>query len=141
EDKVLHKMDDNALGRVMWVAHNFFVTDAGTDHSIQHAIEIASDGDTINVEAGLYSENLTIDKSLTLNGANAGIAADSSTRLAESRVDHSGIVVTLSDPAENVTIDGMELVGDVGVSSTAILAGVAVPKFLDISNSRINADG
>ena len=42
--------------------------------SIQAAIVEAADGDTIEVEAGTYTENLTIDKAVTILGANAGIA-------------------------------------------------------------------
>ncbi len=36
---------------------------------IQSAIDAASDGDTIRIEAGVYNERLTIDKSLSLIGA------------------------------------------------------------------------
>src|SRR3954470_19549975 len=42
--------------------------------SIQAAIVGAADGDTIVVGAGVYTENLTIDKAVTIQGANAGIA-------------------------------------------------------------------
>ena len=72
EDKVLHKMDDGALGLVSWVVNNLYVTDAGTDHSIQHAIDIASSGDTVNVNAGSYTGGLTVNKSALLLGYGAG---------------------------------------------------------------------
>ena len=42
--------------------------------SIQAAIAGASDGDTIAVDAGVYTENLTIDKAVTILGVNHGIA-------------------------------------------------------------------
>ena len=80
---------------------------------IQNAIDAAKDGDTIEVAAGTYNtEKLTIDKSLTLNGANAGIHAVTGSRASESIIDLSaftgdGILVT----ADNVTIDGFTIVG------------------------------
>ena len=69
EDKVWHKMDDDAVGLVTWVANNLYVTDAGTDHSIQHAIDIASAGNTINVEAGNYPEDVLVDKPLATSAS------------------------------------------------------------------------
>ena len=50
--------------------------------SIQAVIVGAADGDTIVVDAGTYAESLTIDKAVTILGANAGIAG-TATRGAE----------------------------------------------------------
>ena len=79
EDKMFHKMDDpaKALGLITWVNGNLYVTEAGTDHSIQRAIDIASDGNTVNVEAGTYVENVLVNKKITLDGVGSGgTAAD-----------------------------------------------------------------
>ena len=78
--------------------------------SIQAAIDAANSGEVIEVQAGTYDETVTINKSLTLNGANAGI--DCGSRSGESSIaptTGSGAVVTIS--ASNVTLNGFEITG------------------------------
>jgi parallel beta-helix repeat protein len=83
-------------------------TNSGTPcATIQHAVSVSSTGDTINVAAGTYSELVTVNKSVTLLGAQNGV--DARTRVgAESILDgalnlgKSLLYVTASD----VVIDG-----------------------------------
>ncbi|WP_425392168.1 T9SS type A sorting domain-containing protein [Ekhidna sp.] len=96
---------------------NVFVDDDATDdnglgtvgdplQTIQAGVNLALSGGTVTVADGSYSESITISKSLTLNGANQGIAA-SGTRGSESMIDvvGAGIIAT----ANNITIDGFQL--------------------------------
>ncbi len=74
--------------------------------TIQAAINAATAGDTIQVCDGTFNENLTINKALTLNGANANNACGS--RGAESIIaPASGIAVSIT--ASDVILNGFEI--------------------------------
>ena len=92
----------------------FYVADG---MSIQAAIDAAEDGDTIEVGAGSYVGDLTIDKAITLVGANSGLSGDDAGRGVEAIID--GRITLASD---DVTIDGFEFAG----SGTAIRGGASV---------------
>jgi hypothetical protein len=80
--------------------------------TIQAAINASSDGDTIIVAAGLYKENVVINRSLTLKGAQAGV--DARTRSGNETIiepdDGTGISIrTANRTGTNyvVVIDGL----------------------------------
>ena len=77
--------------------------------SIQQAINAAAEGDTILVRPGFFNEAITIDKPLTLLGAQSGIAPVGDPRdPAESTISAEfPITITASD----VTVDGFEITG------------------------------
>jgi hypothetical protein len=115
EDKMYHAPDNAASGLIRVVAGHVFVTTPGTgtsDETIQNAVNAATAGDTVNVEAGVFKENVSINKALTLLGANAGVTG-AGVRGAESRIVTNGnqnAVVTIT--SNNVTIDGFFIDGD-----------------------------
>jgi len=73
--------------------------------SIQDAIDNASAGDTIEVAAGTYNENVFITKTVELLGANSGVAYDGS------RGDESIINGGVELNAPSIVLDGFKISG------------------------------
>ncbi len=105
EDRVTHALDDGSLGLVTWVADNVFVTQASG--SIQRGVDAASAGWTVNVDDGTFVENVLIDKSLDLLGANAGTDPNTAARDPETEIDG---VVRVDAGVSGVAIDGFTII-------------------------------
>ncbi len=93
-----------------------FVSNTGTDNAacgaagspcatIQFAIDKATAGDVIEVQAGTYT-GFNITKSLTINGANRDIAGYSGSRGAESTITSN---VVLNTGINNVNLNGLAI--------------------------------
>jgi hypothetical protein len=115
--------------RQLFAAH---IVGSSTVYStIQAAVNAASAGATINVDAGTYTEQVTINKQLTLRGAQAGIDARSSSRTGTGESILTGVKVTggvtwaVKITASNVTLDGFTVQGET-VQSTDTSAGVII---------------
>lgn len=78
---------------------------------IQDGIDAVSSGGTVNVAAGTYNEVITINKPLTLNGAQAGIDARGRTASESIIPAQGGGSSAISITANNVTIDGFTIQG------------------------------
>jgi hypothetical protein len=79
EDKVQHRIDDGGLGFVLvkadndYVTANSFVLPTITTPSVQRGIDAASAGFTVNVGPGSFTEQLEINKALTVDGQGSGL--------------------------------------------------------------------
>lgn len=109
-------VNDNSL------SGNIYTTAPGNDFNsgssgspfatIAHAILVAEEGDTIVVDAGNYTENISINKSLVISGTNKNNNGFGG-RIAESIIQTSGnqnSVINVT--AGNVIIEGLTVNGD-----------------------------
>ena len=67
EDKIVHKIDNNALGFVTVKANNDFITT--NSGKIQQGVDVASAGFNVNIGPGTYTENVTVGKYLKIKGS------------------------------------------------------------------------
>ncbi|MBU3678814.1 MAG: T9SS type A sorting domain-containing protein [Candidatus Kapabacteria bacterium] len=86
EDKITHNLDNATTGGVRVKTSNIFVTP--NSGSINRGIGAATGGDIVNVKAGTYTADVTLDKSITVLGPN-GAVAYSGSRGAEAVIDGS----------------------------------------------------
>jgi hypothetical protein len=109
-------------------------TVANPCNTIQAGINNANSGDTVQVAAGTYTENLTLPKSLTLRGMQAGINACGRMAVGgESIVTGSGLLLDLVAGSAGSTIDGFTFSG----GTRAIESHTGPINDLQIRNNRI----
>ena len=78
--------------------------------TIQDAIDLAMEDDTVSVEPGLFSEIVHINKSLTFNGVKAGDNPNGGRSGEETILDGNTVSpIRIDQETENVTIDGFTL--------------------------------
>ncbi len=104
---------------VYFLGYNAFKT-------VQSAINAVTNGGTVQAAAGVYAEVVSVGKSVTLLGANQGVAG-CGVRGAESVIN--SLMVPSASPAltiaaDDVSVDGFQIVGAVGVQSIGGNVGV-----------------
>ncbi|MEQ9298787.1 MAG: LamG-like jellyroll fold domain-containing protein [Cyclobacteriaceae bacterium] len=102
---------------------------------IQSGIDLATPGQTVFVFGGTYNESVTIDKSLTLQGPNVGVAGNG-TRGLEAIIEPASQGNAIQITADNVTIDGLQ----VGVGNVDAAIYQTDQTDIIIQNNVINAD-
>jgi nitrous oxidase accessory protein NosD len=98
----------------------------GTFATIQAAVNFANPGDTILVDAGTYHEHVTVNKALTLQGANHGVNPLTSSRGAESIVDGDFTGAPFMVTASNVVLDGFKIVDGQNGSNAGVALGGSI---------------
>jgi hypothetical protein len=120
-------------------AQGTFGTTAFDD--IEAAIAATDDGGTVTVLEGTYTGDVAVSKSVTLEGANAGISAGA-TADADARGDETIIDGNITIQADHVTVDGFSIMGgsDIGgdVAGIYLAAGA---EGATITNNIITGDG
>jgi hypothetical protein len=117
--------------------------DVNSPGVINDAIALATTGDTINVGAGTYAENLVLTKELTLLGAQAGVDARGRVVGAPNPAVETvlapaaGVAVDLQTGSNATTIDGFAIVGSVSGATGVILSSSGVNDGLTLQNNHV----
>jgi hypothetical protein len=93
--------------------------------TIQAAVNAAVAGNTITVDAGTYNETVTINKTLTLKGAKAGIDARTRSTTGETIVSNVNGAFRIN--AKDVILDGFTVQGETNQSGTTGAGVVMAP--------------
>ena len=98
-------IEDNKITNVVYVGETAYF-------SLQDAVNDAADNSTIVLAPGTYSGNVFIaNKSITIEGANAGVAGTAASRGAESVITGK-ITVSSNNENDSFVFDGLKFTGD-----------------------------
>lgn len=116
EDRVIHAVDTPGTGLVSWelntvyVTPNSFIPPHTSAPSIQRGID-AVPGSTVRVAAGVFEEQLVINKELHLVGSGAGVTVINQSGSLSAGANGSKNLITVTGDVD-VEITGFSLTGD-----------------------------
>ncbi len=145
EDRIQHAIDASGLGFVLvkanndYVTLNSFVSPLTTVGSIQRGVNASSNGWTVNVNSGTFSEDVTVNKQVTVLGQGIGSS------IASGAIGGGG--ATFQVTAGNVIIDGFTITRDGNTAAQWNLAlntaGIAIQSqgnFAEVRNCEITGN-
>lgn len=157
EDKITHSTDDLSVGFVRVKSGNVFVTT--NSGSIQRGVESAQAGDSVHIAAGTFTENVNVNKKLSVTGAGSAIGqtqvngnitisgsgASVSDRLIVSDLSvtnaaPNGDGVTLANGVQFITLDDVATINN-AADGVEILGGALTTSDIVLQNMRINDNG
>lgn len=107
--------------------------------TIAYAVGQAVAGDTVSVAAGTYTENVTITKSLIMQGAQAGV--DARGRVASETIVQPAVATTATFTVSfngAITIDGFSFVGGSAATQGCVYNNVGPNDGMQILNNRFS---
>ena len=95
--------------------------------TIPFAIGLAAAGEVVHVGPGSFAGSLTVDKALTLRGAQAGVAVTGRTfgGAGETILDARGLASAIQVSSGSVVIEGLDILGDAQTHAGIVLAAGA----------------
>jgi LruC domain-containing protein len=139
--QTIYVNDNSTTGDIYTSATGNDASGTGTTSSpyatISKAITVASAGTTIKVDAGTYSNALTINKSLTLQGTNLGTLGNG-TRVTESII--KDVVVTISGTAA-VILDGFHIYQTTTATGATVAVGNTPTTIQNCKIERVGGTG
>lgn len=112
EDNTHGQIIDNSFSNVDYSVYSGINIEGTSDWygTIQDAIDVAINEDTLSIVSGTFNENILINKSITIKGSNNGVNPTTSSRREETIIDgDTTSAIRIIQGTSNVVIDGLTI--------------------------------
>ncbi len=121
EDKIGDYLDNASDGYVRIApGYNFVAHSSETNPgAIQRTVNVANTGDTVEIQAGTYAGNITLNQGITLSGAGDGSGTTGSTVISQA----SGTAVDVTAGTGSVTVENLKIADASGANGVLVNTG------------------